>query len=169
MRKLVTIQDCRTYKQISNSVKKEIFEQYILDAQIQDLAPLLGEELYFQLLNNTEDHEELLNGGNYVSNGKTFYNVGLKCVLSHYAYARYMLFGSVVDTPFSQVEKLNPATSQPVSDATKRNLYKENQDTAATYFGNVRMYLMRTDYAKYFKTNICTGVRKGSFRINKIG
>ena len=165
-RLIITTEALRNYKQISKSVTKAILEQYIRDAQIQDLAPLLGERLFNDIVLNPEKHVDLLNGGEYDINGITYYNVGLNTVLVHYSYSRYLLFGNMVDTPYSMVEKLNPGNSQPISYKQKEALHKENQDTAFTYFGSVRKYLERTKYPMY-EINKCES-RQSKFRIYKV-
>lgn len=127
----------------------------------------MGEDLFNDLVLNPDKHSELLYGGNYEVDGITYINVGLNCVLAHYTYARYTMFGSMVDTPFGQVEKVNQGYSQPTSNAIKENVYKMNQKTAFTYFGSVEKFLNRTNYPMW-NVNRCKP-RKGSFRISKIG
>lgn len=167
-RLIITAEDLRNFKQISKSKgsSDEIIKQLILDSQIQDLAPLLGENLFNDIVLNPDKHEDLLNGGEYLHNGITYINVGLKTVLIHYAYSRYVMFSNMVDTPYGFVEKLNPGNSQPISEKQKSSTYKINQDTAFTYFGSVQKYLERTNYPMY-KQNICAPTKRG-FRIYKV-
>jgi len=109
----------------------------------------------------------LLNGGTYTYQSVTYTNVGLKAVIVHYAYGRYVLQGGQKDTPFGYVNKLNDK-SQEVSLSAKKTMSKMNQQMAFTYWENVRSFLDRntTDYPLW--VNNC-GARKGGFRISKIG
>lgn len=159
---LINIDEIRKYKQISGSIETDVINQYILEAQIQDLAPLLGESLYNAIIETPEDFETLLNGNKYVYDDKKYTNYGLNAVLAHYAYARYVRFGSYIDTPFSFVEKKND-TSDRVSESGKTNLYNLNRDTAFNYFKNVLLYMQRKGYVK----DTCKP-KKSNFRYNNI-
>lgn len=144
---LIDILEIRKYKQVSGSITTERINQFILEAQIQDLAPLLGEDLYNSIITDPSAYETLLNGNKYAYNGKNYTNYGLNIVLAHYAYARYVRFGSYVDTPFSYIEKKND-TSERVSESGKNSLYTLNRDTAFTYFKNVLTYMQRKGLIK---------------------
>lgn len=144
---LINISDVRKYKQISGSLEPDVFKMYVLEAQIQDLAPLIGESLYNAIIEAPEDFKELLEGNKYVYDGKKYTNYGLNIVLAHYVYARYVRFGSYIDTPFSFIEKKND-TSDRVSAADKTNLYNLNRDTAFNYYKNVLLYMERKGYIK---------------------
>jgi hypothetical protein len=131
-------------------VYNDVLEAIIIESQIQDLAPLLGERLFNDILNNTAEYTEILEGGTYTYNDILYTNYGLKAVLSYYTYARYQMFGGVIDTPFSQIEKLEGAESRPTSDKTKKDLYQMNRDSAFNVWKSVENYLIRTNNALYF-------------------
>jgi len=143
--KLITRSDIALYKQISQTVYDDVLNAVIIEAQIQDLAPLLGERLFNDLLINTVDYNDLLDGGTYTYKGILYSNYGLKAVLSYYTYARYQMFGGVIDTPFSQIEKLEGAESRPTSETTKKALYQMNRDSAFNVWKSVENYLIRTN------------------------
>jgi hypothetical protein len=141
--------DVSLYKQISKTVHDDIFNSIMIESQIQDIAPLLGENLFNDINNNIANYNDLLNGGTYTYNGITYTNYGLKAVLSYYFYARYQMFGNVIDTPFSIVEKLEGAESRPTSEKTKQALYQMNRDSAFNVWRSVENYLIRTNNELY--------------------
>lgn len=143
---LISRADVRKFVQISETIYDDVFNGIVLKTQIQDIAPLLGEKLFNHLLINptATDNLELLNGGAYTEGGLQFFNYGLKAVISYYFDARYKMFGSAIDTPFSLVDKINGDSSRPVSDKTKENLFIENQKVAFTIWKSVENYLIRS-------------------------
>lgn len=151
MQLLITMADIAQYRQIAKTSNNDKLNEMILDAQMQDLAPIIGEKLYNKLLKPSDEHEALLSGGPYEYNGETYTNYGLKMVLAYFAYARYMMFASVVDTPYSVVEKLN-ADSRPADISAKKAIYNLNRDNAFKIWDNVKNYLIRTNHPD-FKQN----------------
>jgi len=143
MQPLITRNDISRYRQIAKAVNDDKLREMILDAQLLDLQPLLGEEFYNKILAAPEDYTEFLNGGIYEHDGISYTNYGLKMVLAYFAYARYMMFSSITDTPFSVVEKLN-SESRPADRTDKKSIYNLNRDVAMQLWGNVKSYLIRT-------------------------
>ena len=169
--KLITKSDVKQYKQISETAFSDVFDAIVLETQIQDIAPLLGEGLFNDLMLNTDNYDDLLNGGAYTHSGMTYQNYGLKAVVCYYFYARYQMFGNVVDTPFSLVEKLdNEGKSQQVSQRTKDALYQLNRDSAFTIWKSVENYLIRTNNTLFNSLDLCKNriENKSSFKISKI-
>lgn len=167
MTKLITRADIALYRQISKTPNDDKLNEMILDAQLLDLQPLLGEKLYNKILKTPEDYTDLLNGGNYQFQDTEYTNNGLKMVLVYYTYARYIMFSSVTDTPFSVVEKLNP-DSRPVDASNKKTIYSMNRDAANQIWQNVRTYLIRTGNTDFPE---CKQQARpsGGFRMTKIG
>ena len=166
---LINKQDIENYREISRSVKDNKINPHIEDAQYLDLRPLLGERLYQDLVKNTTDSKyvDLMDGGEYTIGDNTYNNPGIKKVLSIFAYARYILFGSYTDTGFGLVQKSNQ-DSTPVPDAGKRNIHTKDRDTAMQYWFEVANFLNRksTDYPLW--ATGCSTSRPGKFRISKI-
>lgn len=148
MQKLITRNDIAKYRQVSKTPNDDKLNEMILDAQILDLQPLLGESLYNKILANPADHEELLTGGVYEVDGIDYTNYGLKMVLAYFAYARHIMFSSVTDTPYSVVEKLAD-NSRPVETTFKKTIYTLNRDAAFQIWENVKKYLIRTKHADF--------------------
>lgn len=172
--KLITKDDIKKYKQLSYTIKSDNIDQFILEAQIQDVAPLLGERLFNAVIKAPEDFEALLDGGEYTVGGETFINYGLKACLAHYAYSRYRYGAGIVETPTGFVQKLSGQDSQPESETTCKNQYNLNRDTAFTIWKSVENYLIRTDNELFAYTVLgCKRKqperRPGGFRLSKIG
>lgn len=166
MTPLITRADIARYKQISKTPNDDKLNEQILDAQMLDIQPLLGENLYNRIMATPLDYAELLDGGVYTSNDVSYTNYGLKMVLCYYAYARYIMFGSSIDTPFSVVEKLND-NSRPVESSAKKTIYILNREAAAQVWQNVNNYLIRTNNADF---NHChKPARTGGMKFTKIG
>lgn len=164
---LITRAEIQQYKQLSNSIHNNKLNEMILQAQMVDLFPLLGEQLYYDIINNTDQWTELLDGNIYEYNGITYTNVGLKAVLAHYTYARYALYGDVIDTAFGLKEKLNNDVSKQVDMSMKKTLYEHNCNYAFNLWLNVENYLMRNNITKYFKCGVKSDNK--NFRISRIG
>lgn len=165
---LITKTDILEYRQISKSVRSDVLNMHIIDAQFTDVQKLLGMEFYNDLILNYSDtkYQTLLNGGTYEYNGTTYTNVGLKAVIVHYFYARYVLTGSQIDTAFGRVEKLSN-DSEKVDYSGKKTVSKMNQQSAFTYWENVKLFLDRNNSDYELWNNNC--IRKnGTFRISKI-
>lgn len=170
---LINRNDIADYKQISKTADAtsiNVLNQFILDAQFSDLQSLMGGDFYNDLIRNYTDanYVTLLNGGDYTYSGTTYTNHGLKAVIVHYAYSRYVLFGSQIDTPFSLVEKLNGNDSKQVSTDAKKTTAKMAEQLAFNYWENVQLFLERNsnDYPLY--KSECVN-RKKTFRFSKIG
>lgn len=148
MQPLITRNDIARYRQLSKTPHDAKLNEMILDAQMMDLQPLLGEKLFNQVMADPESHEVLLTGGIYEHEGISYTNYGLKMVLAYFAYARYVMFGSVTDSPFSVVEKL-ATESRPAELSTKKSIYSMNREGAQQLWENVKNYLTRVRYPGY--------------------
>lgn len=138
---MITIDDIRQVRQIAANIKDERVEIYIREAELLDIEPVIGAELYEQLTNVGEivldedntalldetgdnaivvaDENELplneyklLNGGYYQDcNGVKHRFVGIKTALAYFAYARFVRNHSTAVTPFGVVNKLGDESS----------------------------------------------------------
>jgi hypothetical protein len=170
--KIISRQQIQIYKQLSKSVYDDKLNQIILETQFQDLRPLLGERFFNDILNKVEasstDYDDLLDGNTYTYQGITYTNYGLRCVLSNYIYARYTIFGDIIDNSFGQSIKMNVNESQPVSASIKKSLYQMNRDLAYNYWLNVRDYIVRNN-TTYDLYNDCYTSTNKTFKLSKIG
>jgi len=163
---LVTIAKAQQFKQVSNSINIAKFNETVLQAQMTELYPLLGEKLYFDIMNNIGNYTELLTGGLYTINGITDTNVGLEAVIVHYWYAYHSFYGDQIDTAFGLREKLNNDVSKQVDTSMKKTMFELNCRYAYNLWLNVERYLVRTKNPLY----ICNTIQKNrNFRLSKIG
>jgi hypothetical protein len=143
--KLVTRADISAVRQISETIYDDVLDAIIIETQIQDIQPLLGEFLFNAVMTTPIDFEDLLDGNAYTYSDMTFQNYGLKTVISFYVYARLKMYGGAIDTPFSTIEKLEGADSRPISDKTKKDLYQMNRDSGFKIWQSVQNYLLRME------------------------
>lgn len=165
MIKLITRSDIALYRQISKTPNDAKLNEMILDAQMLDLQPLIGESFYNKLISAPEDYVDLLGGGSYEVDGVTYTNYGLKMVLCYYAYARYIMFASAIDTPSGFKEKTS-GDSQIVDNASKKTVYSLNRDAAYQIWNNVNNYLLRIKHPDFAKCQ--ERQRPSSFRLTKL-
>ena len=161
MQPLITRSDIARYKQIAKTPYDDKLHEQILDAQLLDLQPLIGESFFNKILSAPEDYADLLEGCIYEHDGISYTNYGLSMVLTYFAYARYMMFSSVIDTPFSVVEKLT-ADSRPIDATVKKSIYNLNRDNAFQIWANVKNYLIRTKQPAFNNCSTpanCSGLR----------
>ena len=166
---LISRDDIALYRQITDSTHAlKRINQHINDAQFMDLQRLLGADFYNDLERNitATNYVTLLDGGTYTYNNTTYTNVGLKVVLAHYAYSRYVLNGSQVDTAFGYVQKSND-NSVPVTLEAKKNMSKMNEQVAFNYWENVKLFLDRNTTAYPLWKELCKPI--STFKFSKIG
>jgi len=163
--KLITREQIRQYKQISQTVNDDRLNDIILQVQIDEIRPILGEELFNAVLASPTSYTDLLDGGNYEYKGVTYSNYGLRAVIAYYVYAYWMMFGDVTNTPFGTVTKLNQSVSEPTAYPIKQSLFKVNKNSAYNIWLNVQDFLVRTNEPKF---NTLCNRTKTNFRIRKI-
>jgi hypothetical protein len=163
---LITRTEIQQYKQISNSIYDDKLKELTIDAQFNDIQPLLGERLFSAVLNDPSGYSDLLNGSSYTYAGITYTNYGLKSVLANYIYARYAMFGDAIDNPFGITNKLSEGQSKPLDYSFKKNLYSNNRSTAFNYWKSVESFLIRTKEPLF---NCANSKVNNTFKISKIG
>lgn len=163
MQPLITRNDIARYRQISKTPNDDKLNEMILDAQLLDLAPLLGEKLFAAVIESPENYDILLNGGIYDYDGVSYSCYGLKMMLSYFTYSRYVMFSSLISTPVSVVEKLNQ-DSKPVDVDVRKSVYSVNRDSALKIWQNIENYLVRSEEVLFPKAT-CGRI---GLRFNKI-
>lgn len=157
------------HRQISQSVRDDKINPFIEDAEFLDLKNLLGELLYNDITTNpnSANNVKLMDPLTYTYDGNEYRHQGLKKVLSIFAYARYVMFGSNTDTPFGVVNKRSQDSDNVGTDQLKI-IYKKDQQVASQYYAEVRRYIERnvSDYPAYPES--CQERSSGKIRINKI-
>lgn len=143
MQPMITRSDIARYKQLSKTPHDDKLNEQIIDAQLLDVQPLISESLFHKIMAAPSAYGDLMDGGIYEHDGISYTNYGLKMVLAYFTYARYIMFSSAIDTPFSIVEKLGDK-SRPVEPSAKKTIYTLNREAAHQVWDNVRNYLTRT-------------------------
>lgn len=170
--KLIDRDGVAMYRQVSKTVHNDVFNSILNQTQIEDIATLLGEELFNDLMANIGDYDDLLDGGAYTYNDITYQNYGLRSVIAYYVDARLKMFGNEIDTPFGLVNKLNSdGTSQPSNYKMKEAIYQANRQTAFTLWQSVENWLKRTNNQLYNNSNSCRVHERetnSTFKIRKI-
>ena len=164
--KLITRDEIREYKQISKTANDDRLNDIIIQVQINEIRPLIGERLFNDILTNPVNYSDLLNGSTYDHKGVTYQNYGLKSVIAYYVDAYWKMFGDVTSTPYGNVTKLNQGNSEPITDSFKKSLFTVNKQSAYNIWLNVHSFLLRTEAPlyKFWQTKI-----NNNLKINRIG
>lgn len=109
MNLLWTAAQQQAIKKISLNRIEKNFEKLAEETQVGDLQPLLGFEMFQDIIQNptTEWNSKLLDGGTYTYSGVTYIYSGLVYCLAYYLYARYVAESNEFDTYIGMVEKNN--------------------------------------------------------------
>lgn len=114
---ITTPQDVQKVRAVAINVADEAIEPYIDDAEKQDIIPVIGADLYFEIEENPNDpkYEGLLHGGTYVECGcaGTRYSRGLIVAVAYLAYSRMLIFGDIQYTAFGAVLKNSQYSQKP--------------------------------------------------------
>jgi hypothetical protein len=163
---LINKTDIAEYKDISLFTTDNKIDEYISDAQLQDLCPLLGYDFYFDVLKNIAlpAYQELLNGGEFLVDGNTWTHSGLKAVLSEFTYGRYTYFGAYNDTSSGNTIKTFEF-SNPTHNEDRKDVWKECKQRANSYFDVIKVYLDQSAFTVWTNRNAeCTNnTKKGGF------
>lgn len=143
MNYLITTEDFKAYRQITDNQLASKIDPYIKEAQFIDLREALGDALYYDLVNNSGNsiYQTLIDGSTYVdTQGYTVSHEGLKPVLVYFAYARYIENSGSHDSAYGQVTKRNEH-SDPISEKTLARKVTNARSTAKAYLNDVIKYL----------------------------
>lgn len=149
------------------------WEPFCLEAQDQDLRPILGDGLYYDFMTEVFDtgddmyanYQSLLNGVAYTLNGQTVYFDGLKPMVVYYTLARLVQNQQVNITRYGVVTK-TIAQSTPSDPQVIRQVVNELKSNAMTYKNQVDTYLLQNQstFTLYIGSNTCANT---SFRMFK--
>lgn len=160
---LITLQNIKEVRPTAE-LDNVRWQPFATEAQDQDLKPILGEGLYYQLMATptATAYAELLNGKTYTYNGQTIYFEGIKTMIVYFFLARFIQNNAVNITRFGVVTKtLNQ--SQPVDAQVIRQVVNEMKSNAQTYKNDVERFLLQnqTTYPLYIggNANINTSFR----------
>lgn len=119
--------DINGFFPIGKNLNDERVDPHILRAQQAELKPFLGDEMYYDFIENigTPENQRLFDGGEYVEQGGTIYFSGVKALLSAWSYSRiiknnqvFVTRGGVTSKDTEQSEQhLNSMVQQRSRDA----------------------------------------------------
>ncbi len=107
---IAEVSDVRKVRAIAQNVADQDIARYIEDAELQDVLPAIGAEVYFAISEACEGdnsaYREVLEGGAYRNTqGLLCYSRGLISAISYLAYGRVLLYGDVQITASGAVKK----------------------------------------------------------------
>jgi hypothetical protein len=143
---LITLADFTPYVDITSNIDVvRNLEPYILQAQICDLKPLLGEIFYQDLVTNfaSANYQDLLNGKTYIIPNSGNYPIkfeGIKPILCYFAYARYIKRAGFKHTMTGLVAKNTPY-SDPIEQNTLLRIANESMSIAGAYQKGLETFL----------------------------
>lgn len=146
---LVTLAELRETYDVSKNFRDVRLDAHIMRAQRNDVRPILGEALYYNLMQNLTDPKYILliNGGSYDYRGETIFFQGLTPLISAYAYAR-----TVSDNDVFVTAKGNKTKTDPNSTQTSESVVNEKSRQAVSEAVNIGNEVIRfleqnpTDY-----------------------
>jgi hypothetical protein len=174
MTKLISIEDFTDYPAICANVNvAKKFNPYVSEAQMLDLLPALGQELYWDLVTDFEAspslsvYGDLFNGSEYTVDGITYKHLGLKPVLIYFTYARYRMNAQEEETATGLVVKNNPY-SEPASEKSVARRVDQARSAAFAYMVPVIKFLNdnSSDYPLWISE--CKQSTKRSTRITGV-
>ena len=168
---LITLSDARVIRRISENYDTNEFEPYVNEVQKYYLLPLLGVDLYEDLVANPDNANNirLLDGENYTYGGRKYSFKGVKEYLSYLFFYKYSLEGQVkyTDSGRFNVEVDFATKSQRGIDA---QVISNFIDKANLIGEETRLFLERnsTDYPLY-KSGEASDLPNKDFKFNVVG
>lgn len=152
---LITLQDIKAVRPTAE-LDNVRWQPFATEAQDQDVKPILGDALYYQLMTTpaATAYAELLNGKTYTYNGETIYFEGIKPLIVYFFLARFIQNNAINITRFGVVSKVINQ-SQPVDAQVIRQVVNEMKSNAQTYKNDVERFLCQnpTTYPLYKGSN----------------
>lgn len=168
-RVIITLQDIKQLRPTAE-LDGVRWEPYALEAQDQELRPILGDGLFYDFMtkyHSTADpsytkYQELLNGKVYTYHGQSIYFDGLKPMLGYFTLARLVQNNQINITRYGVVTKVIPQ-SQNVDGQVLRQVVNELRSNALTYKNQVDTFILQnqTTYSLFIgsESNMTTSFR----------
>lgn len=149
--------------QVAIGYNEDEFNVFIREAQDFDFKPLICEDFYYELIEKKDlpEWKLLVDGGDYVHNGKTRSFRGLGDVLAYFTYARFYRKSNNVSTSHGFVNKTTP-NSTPLDTAEKNNMYYKYKKDANLILEDFKVFMGRksNDYSSWSSCHQgCGGTR----------
>jgi hypothetical protein len=151
MTPLISFSDIENLKYIADSVRNSgVWSQFVVEAQMLDVKQWLGDAFLNELMSQKATDPEtlttanlnLLNGGSYVYQTKTYLFQGLKTCIAYYAFGRFTNRMPFNYTAAGIVLK-DSDLSTPVSDKVVQRLETEARLTADAIKEETILFLNR--------------------------
>jgi hypothetical protein len=147
METMININDIKLYKSISSNINtiKEL-DPFILEAQDFDLRAFMGESFYLDFIDDffaspsLAKYSDLWNGQEYEYGGYRYKHEGLKAILIHHSYARFLSHANITSTPYGIVSKTNQY-SEKADEKTMSRLIQQARSSASVFEERVEKYL----------------------------
>lgn len=157
---LITSADIRKYRPIAGNLDDQRrLIMYIMEAEVLDIIPVIGAELYKECCENPLDNKLLLEGG-YYDDDKRYFS-GLKAAVCLLTYARFLPNNNINVTPFGVKEKLS-IDSNDITDKALFRQINEARNTGQAYLQQVVDYLSYYGHNCYNRKNI---VKQKKFKV----
>jgi hypothetical protein len=169
---LITKEDFKSIRKISTNVDLSKLNPYILEAQELDLKPILGQELYYDLIEDFNEspslvkYYDLFHGSSYTCGSSKRTHNGLIPVLCYFAYSRYALDAGITNTA-SGFKQKNSDYSENISEKSISRISDQARSAGAAYMNEVIEFL-NNNKAEYPIWK-CTNSNNRTTRITAIG
>lgn len=169
--RIIELSDFTEYKFLTQNMELEELQPVIDEAGRFDIQPLLGPEMYYDLLNNqtAQKYIDLVNGKVYTPSGGSapVEFAGLKQILKYYVYARLLVLDGVKSTASGFVKKVLE-NSERVPSTQLSQMVTQAKSGAKNFERDMICYL--NNFASTYPLWKCgTNANQGtSFRINAI-
>ncbi len=140
MELLISKSEVEQYFQIAIGRKESEFNNFIREAQQFELKKIMPQQLYYDIVTNPTQHDELLNEHSYECEGETYFHSGLKSVLAQFTYAIYLLKGNMQDTSYGVVVKQNNF-SDPADYKERRDWHTRHIQQGNELYEEVKKYI----------------------------
>jgi hypothetical protein len=162
MKALITVDTIKQYRPLSKEISIDRIAPYILEAQLNDIQPMLGDTLFTDLVKKfatTGDpmyasYQELLFGKEYTPTGSAgpILFDGIAPAIAYFALARFFEGNPVNVTRFGVVQKLNENFSEPVSPQVLASAISSVRANGTMYLNKAVDFLnSNTDTYTYWK------------------
>jgi hypothetical protein len=122
------------------TIDEDVAYNYIEEAEMQDIKPIIGDALFFDIADNQSKYEQLLDGGMYENKGEKRGFAGLKRTLAYYSWARLVKSGINHLTRFGYVAK-NDDYSHAVDWKERQAAYNDAYAVADGYMNECLAFL----------------------------
>jgi hypothetical protein len=141
---IISLADLQQYRPVGDLDNKRV-DPYILEAQENDLRPILNDALYKDFVEKysqatTPNYSELLNGKSWTYCGQTVQFNGVKPMLCYYTLARIIANNQINIVPYGVVQKV-VQQSQPVDAGTLKMQISELRSVAIRYQNDLILFL----------------------------